>query len=176
MANTSIEEFRPDQENVAYIGAGVTIKGEVSVPDLIVVDGTVEGAITARVVSVGQSGVVRGNISATDADVSGSVADQIDVKQLLIIRASGRVEGTIRYGEIELEKGAVVAGNLSATDDFRAVAKPSNAKSSAAVSAPAHAPAATQEDTDEDFAPAERISRAVRNVRGVVTPLRSRKG
>lgn len=176
MANTSIEEFRPDQENVAYIGAGVTIKGEISVPDLIVVDGTVEGAITARVVSVGQTGVVRGNISATDADVSGSVADQIDIKQLLIIRSSGRVEGTIRYGEIELEKGAVVAGNLSATDDFRAVSKSSNAKASAS-SAPAPTPVAASaaQEADEDFAPAERINRAVRTARGVVTPLRSRK-
>lgn len=173
MANTSIEEFRPDQENVAYIGAGVTIKGEVSVPDLIVIDGTIEGAITARVVSVGQSGVVRGNISATDADVSGSVADQIDVKQLLIIRSSGRVEGDIRYGEIELEKGAVVAGNLSATDDFRAVSKSPSLKASAPAAPAPSAPVA--EDADEEMAPADRISRAVRTARSVVTPLRSRK-
>lgn len=120
--------FRPDQENVAYIGAGVTLKGEISVPDLIVIDGTVEGDIAARVVCVGQSGVVRGNISATEADISGWVTDHVEIKQHLIVRATGRVEGRVMYGEIELEKGAVVTGDLSATDDYRAVAKASSAK------------------------------------------------
>ncbi|MGE5388097.1 MAG: polymer-forming cytoskeletal protein, partial [Hyphomicrobiales bacterium] len=58
MAVNTASGFRPDQENVAYIGAGVTIKGEISVPDLIVIDGTIEGNVTARVVCVGQSGVI----------------------------------------------------------------------------------------------------------------------
>jgi cytoskeletal protein CcmA (bactofilin family) len=124
MAVNTATGFRPDQENVVYIGAGVTLKGEISVPDLIVVDGTVEGDVTARVVCVGQSGVIRGNIAATEADISGWITDHIEIKQLLIVRSTGRVEGRVMYGEIELEKGAVVTGDLSATDDYRAVAKP----------------------------------------------------
>jgi cytoskeletal protein CcmA (bactofilin family) len=115
--------FRPDQENVAYIGEGVTIKGEISVPDLIVVDGVIEGNVTARVVCVGQTGVIRGNISATEADISGAVSDHVEARQLLLVRSTGRVEGRVMYGEIELEKGAVVTGDLSATDDYRAVPK-----------------------------------------------------
>lgn len=136
MANNATD-FRPDQENAAYIGAGVTLKGEISVPDLVVVDGTIEGDITARVVCVGQSGVIRGNISATEADISGSITDHIEIKQLLIVRSTGRVEGKVMYGEIELEKGAVVTGDLSATDDYRAVTKSSPQKTSASESAPA---------------------------------------
>lgn len=124
MATNVTSGFRPDQENVAYIGSGVTVKGEVSVPDLVVVDGTIEGNITARVVCVGQTGVIRGNISATEADISGWISDHIEIKQLLVVRATGRIEGKVMYGEIELEKGAVVTGELSATDDYRAVAKP----------------------------------------------------
>jgi cytoskeletal protein CcmA (bactofilin family) len=124
MAVNTTSGFRPDQENVVYIGAGVTLKGEISVPDLIVVDGTVEGDVTARVVCVGQTGVIRGNIAATEADVSGWITDHMEIKQLLIVRSTGRVEGRVMYGEIELEKGAVVTGDLSATDDYRAVAKP----------------------------------------------------
>lgn len=132
MAVNTAAGFRPDQENVVYIGAGVTLKGEVSVPDLIVVDGTVEGDVTARVVCVGQSGVIRGNIAATEADISGWITDHIEIKQLLIVRSTGRVEGRVMYGEIELEKGAVVTGDLSATDDYRAVAKPISAPKAAA--------------------------------------------
>ncbi len=131
MATSMQTGFRPDQENVAYVGAGVTLKGEISVPDLIVVDGTIEGDITARVVCVGQTGVIRGNISATEADISGWISDHIEIKQLLVVRSTGRVEGKVMYGEIELEKGAVVTGDLSATDDYRAVSKTPTQKSAA---------------------------------------------
>ena len=144
MANNATSGFRPDQVNVVYIGAGVTLKGEISVPDLIVVDGTVEGDVTARVVCVGQTGVIRGNIAATEADISGWITDHIEIKQLLIVRSTGRVEGRVMYGEIELEKGAVVTGDLSATDDYRAVAKPTaQVKGNGAVRAEAAAPAPT---------------------------------
>lgn len=158
MANNATAAFRPDQENVAYIGAGVTLKGEISVPDLIVVDGTVEGDITARVVCVGQSGVIRGNISATEADISGSITDHVEIKQLLIVRATGRVEGRVMYGEIELEKGAVVTGDLSATDDYRAVAKP--------VATKGGAPEPVVPVAKSSNSSIERINEAVRNAKG----------
>ncbi|MGD9540804.1 bactofilin family protein [Methylocystis sp.] len=119
-------DFRPDEENVAYIGAGVTLKGEISASDLIIVDGAIEGDVSARVIQVGQGGVIRGNVSATEADVSGWISDHVEIKQLLVVRASGRVEGRITYGEIELEKGAVIAGELTALEDYRA-AKPAPA-------------------------------------------------
>jgi len=119
-------DFRPEEENVAYIGAGVTLKGEISASDLIVVDGAIEGDVSARVVQVGQSGVIRGNVSATEADVSGWVSNSIEIKQLLVVRATGRVEGKVTYGEIELEKGAVIAGDLTAIEDHR-TAKPAQA-------------------------------------------------
>ncbi|QGM93477.1 polymer-forming cytoskeletal protein [Methylocystis rosea] len=116
-------DFRPEEENVAYIGAGVTLKGEISASDLIIVDGAIEGDVSARVIQVGQGGVIRGKVSATEADVSGWISDHVEIKQLLVVRATGRVEGKITYGEIELEKGAVIAGELTAIDDYRA-AKP----------------------------------------------------
>ncbi|MGJ0506111.1 MAG: bactofilin family protein [Methylocystis sp.] len=133
-----------------YIGAGVTLKGEISVPDLIVVDGTIEGNVTARVVCVGETGVIRGNISATEADISGAVSDHVEARQLLLVRSTGRVEGRVMYGEIELEKGAVVTGDLSATDDYRAVPKVAAGKTAAGK-------AAAQERADAE-APVARIS------------------
>ncbi|ULO24937.1 polymer-forming cytoskeletal protein [Methylocystis sp. SB2] len=123
-------DFRPEEENVAYIGAGVTLKGEISASDLIIVDGAIEGDVSARVIQVGQGGVIRGKVSATEADVSGWISDHIEIKQLLVVRATGRVEGKITYGEIELEKGAVIAGELTAIDDYRA-AKAAPAKPAA---------------------------------------------
>lgn len=172
MAITTSAGFRPDQENVVYIGGGVTLKGEISVPDLIVVDGAIEGDVTARVVCVGATGVIRGGVSATEADISGSVGDYIEIKQLLIVRATGRVEGRVIYGEIELEKGAVVTGDLSAADDYRAAATPvaqgrpaiqgkaaTQERIEAAAPAPAPAPAAKAGNS------LDRLNEAVRAAR-----------
>lgn len=115
--------FRPSEPNVAYIGEGVAFKGEIAVPDVIVVDGLVEGDLTARSVRVGPSGSIKGNIIATDCDVHGIIAEKVEVKQLLIVRATGRIEGNVSYGELQIEKGAVISGGFSSTD-FRSEKKP----------------------------------------------------
>lgn len=127
MAANAIAGFRPEQENVVYIGAGVTVKGAFSVPDLLVVDGEVEGDVTARGVVVGQSGVIRGHVAAEEADVSGSISDHVEISELLTVRSTGRVEGRVIYREMELEKGAVVTGDLSAMNEERAAARPAPA-------------------------------------------------
>jgi cytoskeletal protein CcmA (bactofilin family) len=154
-------DFRPEEENVAYIGAGVTLKGEVSASDLIVVDGAIEGDVSARVLKVGQGGVIRGNVSATEADVSGWISDSVEIKQLLVVRASGRVEGKIAYGEIELEKGAVIAGELTALEDYRA-AKPSPAAKAGAERVEVAAPPPKSANLPSSSS-IERINEAVRS-------------
>ncbi|MGD9543780.1 MAG: polymer-forming cytoskeletal protein [Methylocystis sp.] len=123
--------FRPEEENVAYIGAGVTLKGEISASDLIIVDGAIEGDVSARVIQVGQAGVIRGSVTATEADVSGWISDHVEIKELLVVRATGRVEGKVTYGEIELEKGAVIVGDLTALEEDGAAKPASAAKASA---------------------------------------------
>ncbi|MEI7803977.1 MAG: polymer-forming cytoskeletal protein [Hyphomicrobiales bacterium] len=114
--HNKVDDFRPSESNVAYIGEGVTVKGEISVPDIIVVDGTVEGDLTARSIRVGPSGIIKGNIVSTDADVHGSISEKLEVKQLLIVRATGRIDGNISYGEVQIEKGAVISGAFASTD------------------------------------------------------------
>jgi cytoskeletal protein CcmA (bactofilin family) len=158
-------DFRPEEENVAYIGAGVTLKGEISASDLIIVDGAIEGDVSARVIQVGQGGVIRGNVSATEADVSGWISDHIETKQLLVVRASGRVEGKVTYGEIELEKGAVITGDLTALEDYRATKAP--AAKAAAAERMEVAGALPKPSTSS----IERINEAVRSAKGAKGPL-----
>ena len=110
------DTFRPNEKNVAYIGEGVSLKGEISVPDVIVVDGGVEGDVTARAIHVGPEGSVKGNIVSTDADIHGTITEKVEVKQLLTVRSTGRIEGSVTYGEVQIERGAVIAGTFSSTD------------------------------------------------------------
>jgi cytoskeletal protein CcmA (bactofilin family) len=105
-------EFRLAEPNVAYIGAGVTIKGEINVPDTIVVDGTIEGDVTARSIRVGVSGSIKGNVVSNEAEVHGTLAEKVEVKQFLLVRSTGRIEGSVTCGDVQVEKGAVLAGGV----------------------------------------------------------------
>ena len=103
-------ELRLAEPNVAYIGKGVTIKGEINAPDVIVVDGTIEGNVTARSIRVGASGVIKGNV--TSEDVHGSMSEKVEVKEFLLVRSTGRIEGNVSCGDVQVEKGAVLAGGV----------------------------------------------------------------
>jgi len=117
------EHTMPDA-NRLYIGEGVTIKGEISVPDTLVVCGVLEGDVSVGNLVVGQTGAIKGRITvAENAEISGKVFEKLDVKCLLILRSTGRVDGNISYGLLQIEQGASIAGGLSSTD-YRPEQKP----------------------------------------------------
>ena len=112
------------EPNALYVGQGVCIKGDVSVPGIIVVDGTVEGSICGRAVWVSPSGLVKGSIVATEAEIHGTISETIEVKQLLTVHPTGRVSGDVHYGELQLEKGGVISGTLCCVSDQKETVEP----------------------------------------------------
>jgi len=112
------------EPNALYVGQGVSIKGDISVPGIIVVDGTVEGSVCGRAIWVSPSGVIKGSIVATEAEIHGTISETIEVKQLLTVHPTGRVLGDVHYGELELEKGAVISGALCCVSDQKETVEP----------------------------------------------------
>jgi cytoskeletal protein CcmA (bactofilin family) len=99
------------------VGTGVTVKGSFSVPERAVINGSVEGEITAREVLVGVSGRITGKVAAEVIDVHGEVNDTVSASKALILRKSGRATGSIEYAELEIEKGAQLRGTLTMLSD-----------------------------------------------------------
>jgi cytoskeletal protein CcmA (bactofilin family) len=122
----TINGFRPGAPNIAYIGAGVTVKGAIVVPETIIVDGVVEGDVTAQSILIGPSGAIKGNVISTDVDVFGTLAENADVKEFLLVRASGRVEGHVSCGDVEVERGGVLACDIVSVYKAAAEVKPVN--------------------------------------------------
>ncbi len=113
---SSTEHTMPDA-NRLYIGEGVTIKGEIAVPDTLVVCGVLEGDVSVGNLVVGETGAIKGRITvAENAEICGKVFEKLDVKSLLILRSTGRVDGNISYGLLQIEQGASIAGGLSSID------------------------------------------------------------
>ena len=103
--------------NHLTIGEGVTIKGAIVVSETVVVEGLLEGDVTTENLVVSATGTISGRISVTrNADISGRVLEKLDVKGLLVLRATGRVEGSLSFGALTLEQGASITGEVSSTD------------------------------------------------------------
>jgi cytoskeletal protein CcmA (bactofilin family) len=75
-----MSNFRPAEKDVVYIGEGVTFAGAVKARRNILVDGSIEGETGGERLIVGERGVVKGAISVTSADVSGTAGADISVR------------------------------------------------------------------------------------------------
>ena len=95
------------------IGNGVTVRGVFTVPSKAVVDGVIEGDLTAEEVLIGATGKITGRISAKVIDVRGQLHNTVISEKSLIIRSTGKISGKIHYVEIEIEKGGEIEGTLT---------------------------------------------------------------
>jgi cytoskeletal protein CcmA (bactofilin family) len=121
------------------IGDGVVVKGAFTVPSKAVINGVIEGDLTAEEVLIGPTGRITGRVSAKIIDVRGQLHNTIVSESSLIVRSTGKIVGKIHYSEIEIEKGGEIEGTLSQG------AEPATVVSAA--SAPASAPVAPASPT-----------------------------
>lgn len=93
------------------IGAGTTVKGDISSNSDLRIDGTIVGNIhsTSKVV-IGANGVVEGDINGNQADIIGKVTGNIRVKDLLQLRGDCTVNRNIYAGKLQVEPSAVFNG------------------------------------------------------------------
>ncbi|MFY8014104.1 MAG: bactofilin family protein [Limnohabitans sp.] len=102
-----------DSLESVVIGDGVIVKGVFFVPSKAVINGVIEGDLTADEVLIGPTGKITGRISAKVIDVRGQLHNTVVSEKSLIIRSTGKITGKIHYVEIEIEKGGEVEGTLT---------------------------------------------------------------
>lgn len=75
--------------NTSLIGAGTSLKGDITSSSDLRIDGTLTGNIysTAKVI-IGANGSVEGDISGQQADIHGRVTGSIKIKELLQLKGS----------------------------------------------------------------------------------------
>lgn len=93
------------------VGAGTTLKGDISSNSDLRIDGTIIGNIisTAKVV-VGANGVVEGDITGNQADIIGKVTGNVKAKDLLQLRGDSVVNGNLYAGKLQVEPSATFNG------------------------------------------------------------------
>lgn len=108
---TDMQQEKTNGGSATLIGAGTTLKGDISSNTDLRIDGTVLGNInSAAKIIIGSSGVVEGDISSNQADIVGKVSGNIRSKELLQLRGECVVTGNLYAGKLQIEPTATFNG------------------------------------------------------------------
>jgi len=95
------------------IGAGITIEGEITSDDDVVVQGTVRGKlVTKDAVSVEQGGSVEADISSGPVTIAGTVTGNITSNDRVDLQNGAKVIGNVKATRITIADGAQFKGNV----------------------------------------------------------------
>lgn len=113
----------PAGTSTSLIGAGTSMKGDITSNGDLRIDGTLVGNIhcSAKVV-IGANGVVQGDISGQQADIMGKVTGTIKVKDLLQLKGGSLMNGNIQAAKLQIEPTANFNGECHMTPAAAATA------------------------------------------------------
>jgi cytoskeletal protein CcmA (bactofilin family) len=119
-----LPELRPTQPttptrasaggDMANIGKSITIKGDLSGNEDLVVEGNVEGRIELpnNQLTIGANGNVKAECSAKSVVVIGKVAGNVTGVERVQIEATGSVQGDVRTPRLVVQEGAILNGSV----------------------------------------------------------------
>ena len=101
------------EPKVLLIGREISLTGQITACDKVVVEGRVEAQLTdSRFVEITESGQFKGSAEVEDAEIRGRFEGRLSVRGRLLIRGSGKVSGEIAYGQVEIECGGEISGTV----------------------------------------------------------------
>ena len=108
---TKASSPRPE---AATIGASITVRGDVSGDEDLVVQGLVEGTVTLRKnnVMVGKDGRIKANVHARVIDIEGTVEGDLHGDEQVVVRRSGNIHGNVVAPRVTLEDGCRFKGSI----------------------------------------------------------------
>lgn len=107
---------RPDDmagvNEVSRISAGSTVKGEITSPYNVRIDGNFEGKIVSQAkVVVGEKAIIKGDIICNNADLWGRIDGDLYVKDTLALKETCVIEGDLHIRRLAVELDAKFNGN-----------------------------------------------------------------
>lgn len=99
--------------NATIIAKGVRVEGEFRSQGDVVIEGEVQGSISAAgVLTVGPEAKIKADISADEARISGVIDGNLQIKNQAIFYSSAKVIGDITAERITVEGGAQLDGRI----------------------------------------------------------------
>ncbi|WP_428741628.1 bactofilin family protein [Tenacibaculum sp.] len=103
--NKKAGENKVAERNV--IGQNTKITGEIISEGDFRIDGTLEGTIqTSGRVVIGNTGLIKGKVECTNADVEGKFSGELLVSNTLTVKSTAVITGDVVIGKLSVEPGA----------------------------------------------------------------------
>jgi cytoskeletal protein CcmA (bactofilin family) len=95
------------------IGAGITIEGEITSDDDVVVQGTVKGKLVSKeAVSIEQGATVEADVTGSSLTVAGAVTGNVNASDRVDLQTGAKVVGNVKAARITIADGAQFKGNV----------------------------------------------------------------
>jgi len=109
---------------MANIGKSITINGDLTGEEDLVIEGKVEGKVTLpnSQLTIGSNGTIKAEVSAKSVVVIGRVSGNVRGTERVEIQATGIVEGDVIAPRLVVAEGAVVNGSIQMTSKPTAAA------------------------------------------------------
>jgi len=121
--------------NMANIGKSITLKGDLSGNEDLVIEGHIEGRVDLpnNMLTIGANGSCAAEVHAKAVVVVGKVTGNVTATERIEIQATGLVNGDVSAPRLIVQEGAVVNGSI----EMGAKAKASQAAAQQSAPAPA---------------------------------------
>jgi len=110
-------------------GRSISVKGEVTGSEDLMIDGQVEGRIDLpdHVLTVGPNATIVADVTVRVATIFGTVIGSITAREKIDVRKAGSVEGQITCACLVVQEGAILNGKVDAKGE-RKIAKQADVK------------------------------------------------
>lgn len=104
----------PNARNLARLGSGLQIKGQITGTEDLQIDGKVDGPISLRghQLTVGSTAQLNSEIHAGEVVVFGKVVGNLHARDRVDVKTDGSVIGDISTARISIEDGAHFKGRI----------------------------------------------------------------
>ena len=99
----------------SIISADLRIKGNMSSNGDIQIDGSIEGDVESKSLTIGEGASVNGTVSCERVRVCGKVSGEIRANSVVLARTA-KVDGDIAHKTLEIEAGASLQGGVRQID------------------------------------------------------------
>ncbi len=123
-----VESFRGTVRTTSapsIISADLKVIGDLTCSGDIQIDGTIEGDVKSKTVTVGEGAQINGSIAADTVNIRGSVSGETRATTVIVSK-SARVEGDIVHEQLSIESGAYLDGYCRRMDTAKKATGASN--------------------------------------------------
>ena len=110
----------------AHIGTTISVKGDLTGNEDVVIAGHFEGTVTlpSQSLTITQSGKVRADVRANVVEIQGEVVGDVEGMDKVLITPTGRMQGNIKSPRVILDDGAQFKGSIDMEPAPAPAAKP----------------------------------------------------